>query len=343
MVKQKHIIYFILIAAAIVAIFLYNPWLLYFQNDDMSTIPLSRDKILFQHNSFRPICDISLIMDYKLWGKNAWGYHLSNLIFHFINTVLVFVITKKSLKKYKLSEEPILCSFTTAVLFWIYMNHSEAVFWILGRSAMIGMLFFLLAVFFYLKRYSSFKFFLSIFFSLLAWLSYESTFILLPVFFLISMIDVKSHNTSWKPERKFLIIILLFFIGYCCYRLYFMGMDANYYNSNSNQSTSFTFLIGSLCRLAIRSWLPPSQSKILLVTEFVALIILAILFVKKNQNKKLNRAVIVLLMLWMISLLPYINLSIDTKGVESERFMYLPSFFVCFCITTLLFQLQKNG
>ncbi len=152
MVKQKHIIYFILIAAAIVAIFLYNPWLLYFQNDDMSTIPLSRDKILFQHNSFRPICDISLIMDYKLWGKNAWGYHLSNLIFHFINTVLVFVITKKSLKKYKLSEEPILCSFTTAVLFWIYMNHSEAVFWILGRSAMIGMLFFLLAVFFLFKK-----------------------------------------------------------------------------------------------------------------------------------------------------------------------------------------------
>jgi hypothetical protein len=86
MLKQNHLIYFILITAAVIALFQYNPWLLYFQNDDMVHIPLSRDGVLLQHNTFRPVCDISLMLDFAAWGKRPWGYHFINLLLHAVNS-----------------------------------------------------------------------------------------------------------------------------------------------------------------------------------------------------------------------------------------------------------------
>ena len=31
---------------------------------------------------YRPICDLLLYADYALWSRNAFGYHLSNLLLH---------------------------------------------------------------------------------------------------------------------------------------------------------------------------------------------------------------------------------------------------------------------
>ena len=94
--------YLILFAATVVAftLYCYNPFELYFLNDDFIHIPLSRDGILLQHNSFRPVCDLSMMLDYQLWGKTAWGYHLTNLLLHIINTILVFYLSKNLCRKY---------------------------------------------------------------------------------------------------------------------------------------------------------------------------------------------------------------------------------------------------
>ncbi len=340
MVKQKHLIYFVLIAAAITALFIYNPWLLYFQNDDMVHIPLSRDGVLLQHNSFRPICDLSMMLDYKLYGKNAAGYHFTNLLLHIINSALVFFSMKLFLKKYLSVIEINLYAFITAILFWIFMNHSESVFWILGRSAMLGMLFFLPAVIFYFYRKSNISFLIFILFYLLALLSYESTIVLPVLFFIISFSDIKSKNSSWKTEKKFFITILIALIVYCSCRFYFMGIAANYYNNITDNKVSLSFIVGSFFKLFIRSWLPPSQNEIFLVIAMIVLLSLITVIFIKIQNKKSKNVIIVLMILWCISLLPYITLSVDTKGVESERFLYLPSLFICMIITAFLIQFK---
>lgn len=342
MIKQKHITYLILIFAAVIALFLYNPWLLYFQNDDMVHIPLSRDGVLFQRNSFRLICDLSMILDYRLWDKQAWGYHLTNLLLHIINSVSVFIVTKLFVRKYLSDIEENLTAFTTAVLFWIYMNHSEAVFWILGRSAMVGMLFFLPAIIFYFYRRSGFNFLLSIIFCLLAWLSYESTLILPVVFFLISLVDIKSQTSAWKAERRFLFVYIIAFIIYCCCRFHFMGLNANYYNAGSIGNVGLAFIAGSFFRLAIRSWLPPIQNKIILITVFIVVIALITYFFIRIKQNRIKNTLLILISLWCISLLPYLTFSIDTKGVESERFLYLPSFFICIILSVCLVQFTSG-
>src|SRR5262245_14700523 len=78
--KKFYILLSLLIAT--LALYCYNPFAFYFQNDDFIHIPLSQKGVLLQHNTFRPVCDISIMLDYWLWGKSAWGYHLTNLLLH---------------------------------------------------------------------------------------------------------------------------------------------------------------------------------------------------------------------------------------------------------------------
>ena len=302
MIKQSTIIYFILIAAAITGLVLYNPYLLYFQNDDLVHIPLSRDGVLLQHNSFRPLCDLSMILDYHLWGKNAWGYHITNLILHFVNSVFVFILSKKILKKYSSNNHSTATAFFVAVIFWLYMNHSEAVFWILGRSAMIGMLFFLPACILYLSREKKINFIFCILFSFLAWLSYESTYIIPLLFSLVSYFDIKRKISFFKKEISFVSIVWLSFIITLCIRYYFTGNIYSEYEKGG-LSNGMVVLAGNYVKLFMRSWVAPIQNPTVFVGLFLAVaIIIALLIFKNKQHRSLLLA---LLSLLAISLLPY--------------------------------------
>src|SRR3954447_18209427 len=95
--KIYSLVYIIIILAAF---YCYNPFALYFQNDDFIHIPLSERGVLLQRNAFRPVCDISIIIDYWLWGKNARGYHFTNLLLHTVACVTLFLFLRFILKTY---------------------------------------------------------------------------------------------------------------------------------------------------------------------------------------------------------------------------------------------------
>lgn len=44
---------------------------------------------------WRPVFSISLALDYSLWGLNPFGFHLTNILLHVINTVLLYLLGKK--------------------------------------------------------------------------------------------------------------------------------------------------------------------------------------------------------------------------------------------------------
>ena len=46
-------------------------------------------------NSYRPIRDISYAIDYALWGERAFGFHLTNLVIHAANVLLVFALIRR--------------------------------------------------------------------------------------------------------------------------------------------------------------------------------------------------------------------------------------------------------
>lgn len=346
--KRDYISYLFLAVVIIAGIIIYNPFLLYFQNDDFIHIPLSAQGELFQHNSFRPICDLSVMLDYTIWGKNAYGYHITNLILHCINCLLVYLFTKKISQRYKIFNENKFAPAATALLFFIYANHSEAVFWILGRSAMLGFFFFMLSCIFYLERERNFYFIISLVFAMLAWLSYESTWVLPIVFFAIMFSDnvtgspVYLKQNALNKEKINAIVILTCFAVYLIARRFVTGEWIGSYESGGTKEISWISILENIFRLSIRSWLPPNENgTIFIAAALILFLIFAVVLIRLKRNSKV--IYLLVMALWLVSLMPYVVLGIDTKGTESERFLYLPALFTCFILVVLITQIKKQS
>lgn len=116
------------------------------------------DKTLI-YKFYRPFTEISLAFDYLLWGNNPFGYHLSNLVYHWINSFLVYLTLQKVLLNFLKSDNSneqykgsyyVLAPFFTAALFATHPINTEPVTWIASRADLVGTLFYLSTIYFYL-------------------------------------------------------------------------------------------------------------------------------------------------------------------------------------------------
>ena len=73
--------------------------------------------------NYHPFAIISYAFDYYFYQLDPFGYHLTNLIIHLVNTVLVFVFIKTLIKKSELA-------LVVSLLFGIHPLHIESVVWI---------------------------------------------------------------------------------------------------------------------------------------------------------------------------------------------------------------------
>ena len=105
------------------------------------------------HNAnWHPLTWLSWRADYAIWGFNPMGYHLTSIILHIFNVILVFFFTQLLLAKILLIDEKgALCvSVLTALLFGIHPVHVESVTWISERKDVLFTLFYIASAFTYL-------------------------------------------------------------------------------------------------------------------------------------------------------------------------------------------------
>lgn len=319
MLHKKNIYFLFASIIVLAAFYLYDPFALYFQSDDFIHIKWSSEGIIFQDNAFRPVCDLSVMLDYFLFGKNAWAYHLTNLVLHSITSVLVGVLCTTVLKKYFQNiSQRFFPSITCSILFFIYASHSEAVFWILARSAILGTLFSLLFLIGFLQKekHPAF-FFLYIISWVLALLSYESCWVLPVIVFLITCLE--KEKNKWKHFT----IVLIIFIVYLFVRYFFIHQLLGIYEAGSFLSGDWKTLSQHFLLLISRSFLPWYSENIIAFYGLIILAIILIFFFLRIQNA-IKKKVVFIFICFLISLLPYISLGIDTNGVEGERFLYFP-------------------
>jgi tetratricopeptide (TPR) repeat protein len=93
---------------------------------------------------FRPVVSLSYALDYAVWGLRPAGFHLTNLLLHFLCCWLVYRIC--------LAESvPQWAALAGAALFAVHPVHVESVAWISGRTDLLCALF-LLASFIFARR-----------------------------------------------------------------------------------------------------------------------------------------------------------------------------------------------
>ncbi|GFE56442.1 tetratricopeptide repeat protein [Geobacter sp. AOG1] len=105
-----------------------------------------------------PLTWLSLALDYRFWGLNPVGYHLTNILLHAINTGLVVLIADRLIKRGPVTgdrEQPDYISFLMlllAGLLWgIHPLRVESVAWVTERKDVLNGLFSLGSILCYLR------------------------------------------------------------------------------------------------------------------------------------------------------------------------------------------------
>ena len=75
--------------------------------DSLKNIWFPTSEFLNQVGLFRPIVSTINLVDYSLWGVNAFGYHLTNMVIHLTNILLIYYL---SLRLFKSNSVSVLCS-----------------------------------------------------------------------------------------------------------------------------------------------------------------------------------------------------------------------------------------
>lgn len=159
---------------------------------------------------YRPLTSFSFWLDFKLWGFNAAGFHLTNILIHSFNVVLLFLLIFRIFSNF-------LSAFASAFLFSVFPTHFENVAWISGRTDLLALFFLLVSAHFFLsflKNESSRDTLLAALFFFLALLSKEVvilSFIVFACFFLLY--SKKSVRLPWLSfVLSFSTFFLIFFL-----------------------------------------------------------------------------------------------------------------------------------
>ena len=164
---------------------------------------------------YRHLLYFSFSFNHSLSGLETFSYHLTHILFHFLTSIAVLLITFKTLANnphWKI-KSILGLSITTAFLFALNPLHTEAITYISGRSSAIAGFFYLMALLFFIlgsEKNSNPKtayYFLSLSAIGIAFLSEGST---LPIPLGIILFDLcVMKKKGWLPFKNRLLLIYL--------------------------------------------------------------------------------------------------------------------------------------
>jgi tetratricopeptide (TPR) repeat protein len=98
--------------------------------------------------NWHPLTMLSLMLDCQIYGLRPWGFHLTSILIHVVNTVVLFLMLGRLTGSTWRSA-------SVALLFAVHPVHVESVEWIAERKDVLCGFFFLLAIMAYAKAQSS--------------------------------------------------------------------------------------------------------------------------------------------------------------------------------------------
>lgn len=140
-----------LAAVALLAVVAYasTPFNYWVADDYNYIVPKGLDRVLGFFDPtvatrafYRPLNWTSWAMDYALWGRSPFGWHITSIILHAITTVVVTLIVYRLFKGWGIAT-------LAGALFAVHPAHPETVSWIGGRADLACGVFYFPAVLFF--------------------------------------------------------------------------------------------------------------------------------------------------------------------------------------------------
>lgn len=175
---------------------------------------MAGDLPLNHRGIYRPIRSIYYLASYAIWGENPLGYHIQAIIVHTLTVLVIYLITEIITKKRALA-------FMVSLLFATHPIHTESVTYITASMDTLGILFFFLSFYFYLKvkdtKNKKGVYLLgSLIYAFLAFFTYEMALVL-P--FLLILYDLCISSFSFKKllskiniYKYYIFVFVIYFL-----------------------------------------------------------------------------------------------------------------------------------
>ena len=286
---------------------------------------------------YRPLAALSYAWDYFCWGLNPAGFHLTNILLHILNVLLVYLLGSRLLRERG-------GALLMAALFAIHPAQAETVSWIAARSNLLCLLFFLLALLCYIK-YSRRNYGLALLFFILSLLAKETAVIFVGVIWLydyyyVLKVDKAKAVNAWWSYLPYLVATALYLVlrtavlGRMSQRSWWGG---SLYATALTMGNSFwhylTILVLPL-RLSVDYVLNVTHnfSDPRVVAGWLAaigLFILALTVSRRHKEAAFG------LFWFLLALLPVSNI-IPLEALVAERFLYFPLIGFSMCAAAIV-------
>ena len=307
---------------------------------DCSYIPKIFNSQLYEgggmhSNFYRPVQLLSFMIDYRIWKLNPFGYHLTSLLLHIVNSALIYLIALA------ISSSPYM-AFITASLFGVSPAISGITFYTPARSDLLMASFLFLSMLFFIKyKKDSWKLFyiISISAFMLSLLCKEMA-VMLPLLLMLIMLkpawDGRGSPMRLKYLAPYLVILLIYFAFRSTILNFAKGaniiIDLNFPSTIPLWSRILTDF--KVIPLYLRVLLFPAglhmewfilPAKNIFQWNILALIALLILGVFAVKEASRKNSIILFGALWFIlGLLPVLNIY-PVSVFFGEGWLYVPS------------------
>jgi hypothetical protein len=347
----RPVMWLVVLVLAVVAAYastLFNFWVA----DDYNYImPKSLERVISFFDPtvpsrafYRPLNWTSWAIDFAIWGKSPFGWHLSSILFHMVTTIVVACIVYRLLKDWW-------PAIIAGGLFALQPAHTETVSWIGGRADLVSGLFYFPAVLFFIlyleQRHlregrPALMYALALLMAICALLGKEMG-VTLPLALLLTDLFLYPP-TQWRsksagywlrrlvPSIPFFAIVAIYALG----RVYLVSAHivTNVYGGTSlldpgslldAAARNILLIAGLLNEPSFVPSLPATVKAAIILAGLAAALLLA---------RWLGRWAVYSLLWLAVTLLPTANLS-------QLRWLYIPSFGICLLAALLCWRLMS--
>ena len=284
---------------------------------------------------YRPLLNLSFMVDAQFGGVLPFFYHLDNILLHIIAVWLIFCLLKRITKKTALS-------FWLSLVFLVHPVFVQAVAWLPGRNDSLLAVFVLAAFLFFLKFLDNprFKYYLFYLLFLFLGLLTKESALLLPVLVIFYFWFIDSGKST--RSDKWLVVIGSAVIGFVWFlmRSFALGGEPiNYYSAILgilDNSGAVLLGIGKLILPLNLSVLPVLQDSTFIYGIIATVLLIFAWFISKKRK---NNYLIFGLLWFFVFLLPSF-IRLNTLPDFLEHRLYLP--FVGFLIAFAEIDFIKN-
>lgn len=274
---------------------------------------------------YQPLTILSYFIEYHFFKLNPFWYHLTNLLFHIFNSLLVFwfiILVSSSLP----------AAFMVALLFGIHPMHVESVAWISERKDVLYSFFYLASLisYFYYLRKNKAKYYIILLLLFLASLLSKAMAATLPLaLLLIDFFEGRKDRRKAVIEKIPFFLLSAFFVYIAIKSPVVIGEPAGsaygVWERFIVASYSVVFYLAKLFIPVKLSCLYPYYGLKSIKFAFIYPIFISALFVMTGLSLRYTKKIFFGVVFFVLLLLPVIQLVPQGETIVADRYTYLSS------------------